>query len=301
MNWKPMTMALLAGAMMIGVAPAQIDSSAPYVPTPHDVVEKMLRMARVDAGDYVIDLGSGDGRILVTAAKQFGARGFGVDIDSKLIAVSEGNARKAGVSERVAFYNRDLFKTDISDATVLTMYLLPQMILTLRPRLLDELKPGTRVVSHDFGMAQWEPDQSVSMYSPEKYFAGDTSHIFLWIVPAKAAGKWRWRLAFGGTTRQYELDATQDYQKLQGSMTVDGRSARISDGRLRGANLSFKLAAEVGGTLVMHEFSGRVVGDTIAGEVALSGARMQSRLAWDAARSGAHAESTQSPALARIQ
>ena len=160
----------------------------PYVPTPQDVVEKMLQMARVTSSDYLIDLGSGDGRIVVTAAKKHGTRGFGVDINPTRIDEAVANAQKSGVTDKVAFYQRDLFHTDLSQATVISMYLLPRVNLELRPKLLD-LKPGTRIVSHDFSMEEWKPDVHAQVYSREKYNGqGGDSDVFFWVVPAKVAG-----------------------------------------------------------------------------------------------------------------
>ena len=144
------------------------DASVPYVPTPQDVVDRMLEMAKVGPQDYLIDLGSGDGRIVVTAARKHGARGFGVDLNPTRIAEANENARKAGVTDKVQFYQRDLFETDLKDASVVTMYLLPRVNLDLRPKLLD-LKAGTRIVSHDFSMGDWKADQHVEMNSKDKY------------------------------------------------------------------------------------------------------------------------------------
>src|SRR5476649_1536038 len=161
---------LAAVAGMFGNALAA-ESSVPYVPTPQVVVDRMLQMAKITPQDYVIDLGSGDGRIVVTAAKKYGARGFGVDLNPVRIKESVENAAKAGVSDRVEFYQRNLFETDFSSATVITMYLLPRVNLDLRPKLL-ELKPGTRIVSHDFSMDDWRADESVSLEVDDKYGAG---------------------------------------------------------------------------------------------------------------------------------
>jgi len=149
-------------ALALGAWAAQAqEPRVPYVPTPQDVVDKMLQMARVTSSDYLIDLGSGDGRIVITAAKKHGARGFGVDINPTRVTEATANARKAGVSDKVAFYQRDLFQTDFTQATVISMYLLPRVNLELRPKLL-ELKPGTRIVSHVFSMGpEWPPLESI--------------------------------------------------------------------------------------------------------------------------------------------
>ena len=165
--------ALAAAAVMLGNAQAA-EPSVPYVPTPQVVVDRMLQMAKITPQDYVIDLGSGDGRIVITAATKYGARGFGVDLNPVRIKESTENAAKAGVSDRANFYQRNLFETDLSQATVLTMYLLPRVNLDLRPKIL-ELKPGTRVVSHDFSMDDWKADELVSFDVADKYGAGGGS------------------------------------------------------------------------------------------------------------------------------
>src|SRR5215510_6008223 len=160
--WRFLTPLLAwAAAPLVGAA----EPTVPYVPTPQDVVERMLQIARVGPGDYLIDLGSGDGRIVVTAARQYGTRGFGVDLNPERIKESNENARKAGVTDKVAFYQRNLFETDLSQATVITMYLLPRVNMELRPKLL-QLKPGTRLVSHDFSMEDWKPDSQMRMDTP---------------------------------------------------------------------------------------------------------------------------------------
>lgn len=153
----------------------------PYVPTPDAVVARMLEMAKVGKGDLLYDLGSGDGRIVITAARKYGARGVGYDIDPRRISESNENARKAGVTDRVRFVRQDLFEADLGGATVVTLYLLPEVNLKLRPKLLKELKPGTRVVSHNYGMGDWEPSELV-----EVKVGGDSHFIYSWVVPPRA-------------------------------------------------------------------------------------------------------------------
>jgi hypothetical protein len=274
-----------AAAILCAAAPAWSgDPSVPYVPTPQDVVERMLQIARVGPSDYVIDLGSGDGRIVVTAARKFGARGFGVDLNPERIRESNENARKAGVTDKVAFYQRDLFETDLSQATVITMYLLPRVNLELRPKLLD-LRPGTRVVSHDFSMDDWKPDTHVTMESKDRWSgAGGKSEIFFWIIPAKVAGTWRWDLTVGGKPQPYEVTLEQRYQMVSGAVRIGGRTVKLQDARVRGAEISFSFTAEVNGGPVKHEFSGKVEGDVMNGSAALSGARVQGRQEWNARR-----------------
>lgn len=271
-----------AFALLCSATVAAAQSSVPYVPTPSEVVERMLDLGKVGPRDYLVDLGSGDGRIVVTAAKKFGTRGYGVDLDPQRIEEANANARAAGVADKVAFYRRDLFDTDLSQATVITMYLLPQVNLALRPRLLD-LKPGTRIVSHDFSMNDWQPDQHVSMPAPDKYGgSGGTSDIYLWVVPAKVAGAWRWTLPLRGGSVSYELEARQQFQTVQGTVRVGGQRAALQSAKLDGDRIELAFTANVAGMPVRHAYSGRIEGDAINGTVRLSGARLQSELQWDA-------------------
>jgi ribosomal protein L11 methylase PrmA len=176
---------MICGALAAACAFAQqteeVKKDVPYVPTPQNVVDEMLRLANVSKGDVVYDLGCGDGRLVVTAVKNFGAkRGVGVDIDPQRIAESNQNAKAAGVTGSVKFVVQDLFQTDFSEATVVTLYLLPDVNLKLRPKLLSELKPGTRVVSHAFSMGDWEPEKKVTVEP-----GGQT--LYLWTIPAKGS------------------------------------------------------------------------------------------------------------------
>ncbi len=280
---------LLLGA---GAARAQV----PFVPTPPEVVQRMLELANVSANDYVIDLGSGDGRVVREAARSFGARGFGVEHDPELVARSEELARREGVSDKVAFMTQDLFQADISDATVVTMYLLPAINLKLRPRLLKELRPGTRIVSHDFDMAEWAPDATEKLYAKEKYgAAGGDSIVYLWYVPADIAGRWTWRLELGGQTHDYELTAAQRFQKVDAALKVSGQARPVEEGRLQGDRVSFTVTSEVKGSTVRQAFSGRASGDTIEGSVALSGPRLQGAADWSAQRRERGFRSTAAP------
>lgn len=280
----------IAGAALLALMPAHAagdQPSVPYVPTPQAVVDRMLAMANVTAADYLIDLGSGDGRIVVTAAKKYGTRGFGVDLNPVRIDEANENARRNRVADKVAFYQRNLFETDLSQATVITMYLLPRVNLQLRPTLL-ELKPGTRLVSHDFDMGDWQPDEHVRMDATDKFSgAGGDSDIYLWIVPAKVAGSWRTRLTAGGKPQSYDIRLEQKYQSVGGTVHVNGRPAQIQGATLRGAALSIAFTAEVNGAPVKHRFSGRVDGGRIAGEAMLSGDRLASRVEWVAERTEA--------------
>ncbi len=201
-----------------------------WVPTPQELVNKMLEIAEVTADDYVIDLGSGDGRTVITAAK-LGARATGIEYNPEMVALSKENARKEGVGEKAEFIQADLYETDLSKATVITMFLLPEINLKLRPRLLD-LKPGTRIVSNTFKMAEWEADYEAT--TEENWSSWNTA--FLWIVPAKVAGTWK--LGKG------ELNLTQEFQFVRGTYNTGGKSYTITDGRLRGSSISFNINDE---------------------------------------------------------
>lgn len=282
---KVLTVAALSVAVLSVPARAAGDEpSVPYVPTPQTVVDRMLAMAKVTARDYLIDLGSGDGRIVVTAAKKYGARGFGVDLNPVRIEEANANARKNGVTDRVAFYQRNLFETDLSQATVITMYLLPRVNLQLRPQLL-ELKPGTRLVSHDFDMEDWKADQHVRVVADDKYSgAGGDSDIYFWVVPAKVAGGWRSQLAVAGKPQAYEFSIEQKFQVVSGTVRVNGRAIKIQNAKLHGADISFSFTAEVNGAPAKHDFTGRVDGAHITGQAALAGGRIAARVEWVAER-----------------
>jgi SAM-dependent methyltransferase len=200
----------------------------PYVPTPLEVVDLMLKMADVGPSDFVIDLGSGDGRIAIAAAK-LGARAFGVDLDPQRVEEAMDNARKAGLQDRVTFKRQNLFDTAIADATVVTMYLLTKVNLDLRPRILDELKPGTRVVSHAFNLGDWQPDQEGKL---------GYRQVFMWTVPAKVAGRWQGKIGAEG----FSLELDQKFQYFSGKANVGGKTVGVREGGLRGSAIRFTLA-----------------------------------------------------------
>lgn len=270
-------------ALCLAVTPAAraADASVPYVPTPQSVVERMLEVAKVGPQDYLIDLGSGDGRIVVTAAKMHGARGFGVDLNPTRIAEANANAAAAKVVDKVSFYQQDLFETDLTPATVITMYLLPRVNLDLRPKLLD-LKAGTRVVSHDFSMGDWKPEHHEKLAAHDKYGgSGGVSDIYLWIIPAKVAGVWGSRLQVRGKPVEYEIALKQEYQSIAGTARVAGRTVKLENTRLRGDQLSFDFTADIDGAPIKHAFSGTVYESAVNGTAELSGARLQAKLEWN--------------------
>ncbi len=202
-----------------------------YVPTDQAVVDEMLRMAKVAKDSVVYDLGCGDGRIVITAARRYGARGVGIDIDPDRIAESKENARAARVAGRVRFVQADLFQTDFHEATAVMLYLLTSLNVRLRPILLRQLKPGTPVVSHDFMMGDWQPDTINSV---------NGAAIFLWIVPARVAGVWQWAVSNGLQNERYELTLRQEFQKLIGTLMVNGKEEPFSSQLLSGDRLEFQ-------------------------------------------------------------
>jgi len=202
-----------------------------WVPTPQELVNKMLEVAKVTPADYVIDLGSGDGRTVISAAK-IGAKATGIEYNPDMVALSKENALKEGVGNKAEFIQADLYETDLSKATVITMFLLPEINLKLRPRILD-LKPGTRIVSNTFTMGEWEADQEVT--TEENWNSWNTA--YLWIVPAKVGGKWK--MGDG------ELELTQEFQFVRGSFKTGIRSQSVTDGRLEGNKLSFRINNDV--------------------------------------------------------
>ncbi len=250
---------LLAGSGMA--------SDVPYVPTPQETVVEMLTMAGVGKGDVVYDLGSGDGRFVITAA-EMGARGVGIEIDRQRVRESKANAEAAGVADRVRFIEQDLFEADFKDATVVTMFLLPEVNLRLRPKLLAELKPGTRVVSNSFSMGNWEPDQQ----------RRNGRTIYLWIIPVNMAGTWVWS---GGDGDRYAMEVDQDFQKISGSVSRQGQTImKIIDGKVKGDRFTFTAEHQFdddGETVV---YRGRIDNDRISG----SKETPEGGLSWKATR-----------------
>ena len=259
------------------------DGTVPYVQTPMEIVERMLRMAEVKPGDRVIDLGSGDGRIVIEAAKR-GATGLGVDLDGSLVKLATENAAKAGVSDKAQFRVMDLFDADLSPATVVTFYLLPDFNAKLLPRLL-KLKPGTRIVSHDGGIGDWPSDEKLEMRAPEKPVGvGGVSTVELWIVPADASGTWTADIP--GHAERWRWRIKQKYQMLDIDTSAQGRDLLVRNSRLRGEELKIVVTGLVNGHAWHHYFVGTVKGDRIDGEVTVSDGNNRKVFPWTAARTG---------------
>jgi len=235
-----------------------------WVPTPDRLIERMLQMADTTSKDVVVDLGSGDGRIPIAAAKKFGARALGIEYEANLVELSIRSAAREGVADRVRFLRQDLFQTDLSEATVVTLYVSPAIMLALRPRLLG-LKAGTRVVSHQFTLGDWEADEQAIVERTSGY---------LWVVPAKAEGTWRLRLG----EDIYDLQLQQEYQMLRGSAEHQGKRSPVIAARLRGEDIRFAFVDHNGDP---RSFSGRIAGDAMQGASRIHG---QPELPWSARR-----------------
>jgi SAM-dependent methyltransferase len=230
---------------MSGFIEEQFDA-IPYVPTPNSAVDRMLQIAGVGPGDLVLDMGSGDGRIVIAAA-QLGARGRGVEINPDLVERSKRNAERAKVSDRTEFLKEDMFTTPLNDVSVLTLYVLTQSNLKLRPRILSEMRPGTRVISHQFGMQNWEPD---------RFERHGFNRLFLWYVPARVGGRWR----FESGDDHFTLEIAQEFQQIQGAAHFGNKPIPIRNARLQGAEIDFEIDRGNGEPL---RFSGIVADNTI--------------------------------------
>ena len=268
----------LYGADKAGATPTPVNAG-PYVPSPTSVVADMLTLAEVGPKDFVIDLGSGDGRIVLTAAKVFGARGFGVDINEKLVKEANESAKTQGIADRASFTIQDLFKTDISKATVLTMYLLPNTVNMLKDKLLAELNPGTRILSHDYPLSGWIPEKYVQMDLEDKVIVSGvtTTLIYLYIVPAKTEGAWNAKLPPSLSKEPVRLTLKQNITRVSGTARIGGKDVPLEEARLRGERLTFKMA--LAGKV--HDFTGNVKGGSIEGSVIEAGG---AKAAWSAAK-----------------
>jgi SAM-dependent methyltransferase len=229
-----------------------------WVPTPEFLVERMLQMAQVGPNDLVVDLGSGDGRTVIAAAKKFHANSVGIEFNPDMVVLSKRNAEKAGVAADAKFIEADIFASDFHKATVVTMYLLPDLNLRLRPKLLD-MKPGTRLVSHQFSMGEWQPDE-ISTF--------DNRFAYFWVVPAKVEGDW----ALGYDSKKSKIELTlnlrQTFQMVEGAIVAGQARLGLRDVRLRGDRFDFSFVDDRG---VLREFSGRVLGKTMSGSMKAGG------------------------------
>lgn len=229
-----------------------------WVPTPDEVVERMLNMAQTKPEDYVIDLGAGDGKITIAAAKKFGARALGIEYNLDMVTHAQNNARAAGVLGKAQIVHGDIFVTDFTQATVLTLYLLPSLNMKLRPQILA-MRPGTRVVAHAFNMEDWEPDETSDV---------DGRRVFLWIVPASVNGRWAMELSGGGGAEKLSLSLDQKFQKIEGVAYLGSVQAGLREPRLSGFRINF---AYVDGKSLRRDFTGRVTGNSMEGSFRTDG------------------------------
>lgn len=258
------TVCFLTSALTLFSPPARAQRDgavvAPFVTTPTEVVERMLGLAGAGPADYVVDLGSGDGRIVIAAARKFGARGLGLEIDPRLVEQSRAAARAAGVAERAEFRLEDVMRADFSQASVVTVYLLPWLMADLAPRLLDGLKPGARIVTHAFVFPSWKPDKVEKVKLAGSHpMQGDESTIFLWVVPAKARGVWR----AASADADWRIRIEQNFQDIEIQADGGGAHLLVAEAKLEGVNIQF--SGTRGGA--RFGFSGRVEADRIAGVV----------------------------------
>lgn len=251
----------------------QKDLDVPYVPTEPALVFAMLRLAEVQHDDVVYDLGCGDGRIVITAAQQFGARGIGVDLDPQRIQEAVDNAHWAGVTKRVRFLQQDLFETDLREATVVTLYLLPEVNLRLRPKLLRDLRPGARVVSHAFDMDEWQPDRQLEV--------AETT-LYLWIIPAQVAGTWT--LSSPALAETYTLQLAQEFQHVTGTVQAYGQQSPLTEVTLVGDHLRFTAVTLEQGQRTPLHFNGRVQGNSMVGQMTPKNATAAPQQSWVAQR-----------------
>jgi SAM-dependent methyltransferase len=252
----------------------------PFVPTPPEVVDEMLKMANLKPGDVLYDLGCGDGRIVIAAAKKYGVKAIGIDIDPVRIKESNENAAQAGLEGKVKFIQQNLFEADFHDATVVTMYLLTSVNLRLRPKLLAELKPGTRLVSHSFDMGEWKPDKTALVQTGY----GDERDVHFWIVPANVSGRWEWDLMDGATKRRCALQAVQEFQSVSASGTEGTWLVAVNDVSLVGDHIKFRLDTEANGKMRSFLYEGTVQGDTIEGTIRPADDAKAAPVKWKAVR-----------------
>jgi SAM-dependent methyltransferase len=276
-----------AVSQVISDGQEKIKLDVPYEPSSEDIVGTMLEIAKVGKNDLVYDLGCGDGRIVIAAAQKTGARGVGVDLDPVRIKESLENARKAGVTDRVQFFQQDLFQTEIGPATVVMLYLYPEVNLKLRPKLFRELKPGTRVVSHSHDMKDWEPDRTIT--------TSGGHGIHFWVIPANVTGTWEWTLP--GEKERYVLKLSQQFQKVSGTLRSGFNEIPVKDPVLRGDQLLFTAEGLFKGETQTRRFTGRVQGHLLEGTAGEMTAGSQEKRAWRAKRNPSSMKPWQDPSL----
>jgi len=258
------------------------DGTTPYVQSPMEVVDRMLRLAEPKPGELLIDLGSGDGRIVIEAAKRYGARGLGVDIDPALVALGRENARKAGVEGLARFEKKDFFELDFGQADIVSAYLLPEINVKLMPKFLA-MRPGTRIVTHDYDMGEWPYDEMIELPVAEKLIGPlGRSKVYLFVVPADVRGTWRSELPQHGGT--WEFKVTQKYQLLDVAAKAGAQDHVVHGARLRGEEIRLVVTGVVAGKLSTQYFKGLVKGGEMRGEVRVTHSEESRTYPWQAKR-----------------
>jgi len=275
-----LSMAMAMGPHPSAAAQEDVRPDVGFVPTPQPAVEVMLELANPRPGEVLFDLGCGDGRIVITAARRWNIQGRGVDIDPEMIRISRENARKAGVDHLVRFEQRNIFETDYREADIVALYLLTWINVSLRPRLLQQLHPGARVVAHQFGMEEWPPDVIRHVRH-----GGERHSVMLWIIPANCTGDWR--LTAEGFPADAELRFEQLFQHANGTLRWGGRIEPLFDLTLRGGELAFTANREEKGGITPVSFSGRILGHRMRGRVRWAGGEGEMVSEWTAVRNPA--------------
>jgi SAM-dependent methyltransferase len=292
-------LAVMSLILLSSASAQQKEPEVPYVSTPNEVVAEMLRIANVSKDDVVYDLGCGDGRIVITAAKMYGCRGVGIDINPERIRESRENAIKAGVSDKVQFIQMDLFEADIREASVVTLYLLSGVNLRLRPKLFRELSPGSRVVSHEFSMGKWEPDATSSVKAesyrdPYLFNYWDeqiadywrTHTVYLWVIPGNVKGTWKLTVPDISGINEFTLRFDQDFQLVRGQVLESASEIPvfIKDVEIRGNMLLFTLEGKLEARTESMHFEGIMQGNTMQGTMEIEGSPGKEKIKWTARR-----------------
>ncbi len=244
-----------------------------YIPTPHKMVKEMLKLADVKGNDVVYDLGSGDGRMVIAAARDFKARGVGIEIDENLLKASRESAKEAGVAEKTSFRAQDMFTTDIREATVVTVFLLPGLNTMLRPKFYKELQPGTRIVSHMWDMGDWKPDMTLTAYGSTAYF---------WFIPADVEGDWNISVFYEKGTLQYTATINQKYQKLNGK--IHDKKLSFREMTLYGKEINLFIEADSLGNGSLIGLEGTVQGETMEGTALVTINALTTKCPWKGVR-----------------
>ncbi|HOV90655.1 MAG TPA: class I SAM-dependent methyltransferase [Syntrophorhabdaceae bacterium] len=259
-KWMPIFLLVITSFLFCNCdtkSPKKKQPDTPFASTPHKVVKEMLKLADTGKDDVVYDLGSGDGRIVIAAARDFGAKGVGVELDSNLVTESRKNAQKEGIEKKIRFIEEDFFETDLKDATVVTLYLLPEINELLMPKLLKELKPGARIVSHMWGLGDWEPDKTLHAY---------TKTLYMWFVPALVQGNWRVTFYNDNAKKEGQLSIKQKYQYIKAVLDNDKKRHEFTHTALYGNEINLYVSYAYEGKVAVISMEGMVKGDYMEGK-----------------------------------